>query len=196
MLTEISTIKQIANHKTSSSQLPSSSEVVKSLLKLEKHFKKEKTSSSLSDLIGCWNLSFITGTRKTRKKAGIVLGSGRYIPRLLKIQIAYKNTPESTINTGRVCNSVELGFLRLSLNGPIKFISPTRILAFDFTYLTIAIFGFKIYDGYIKKGLEKEAEFYQTKIKDQAFFRYFLIEDNVIAARGRGGGLAVWSRQG
>ncbi|MEO1378598.1 MAG: hypothetical protein AAFW70_30920, partial [Cyanobacteria bacterium J06635_10] len=29
-------------------------------------------------------------------------------------------------------------------------------------------------------------------LKQQAFFSYFLIEDNYIAARGRGGGLALW----
>jgi len=61
--------------------------------------------------------------------------------------------------------------------------------------LNLTVFGLKIYDGYIRNGLEKEAKFHETKIKNQAFFSYFLIEDNLIAARGRGGGLALWSRE-
>ncbi len=195
MSTKISIIEQAANQKASRFQLPESSEVVKSLLELEKHLKKEKTACSLANLIGCWNLRFITGTKKNRQKIGIVLGTGKYIPRLIKIQIAYENDHQLTPNAGKVINSVELAFFKLSLTGPVIFIPQKRILAFDFTYLNLTMFGFRIYDGYIRNGLEKEAKFYQTEIKHQAFFSYFLIKENLIAARGRGGGLALWSRQ-
>ena len=195
MLTNISIIEQAVNRKTSRSELPKSSAVVNSLLGLEKQSKKEKLDCSFANLIGCWNLIFITGTKKTRQKAGTVLGAGQYIPRLIKIQITYENDQQLLPNTGRVINSVELAFLKLSLTGPVKFIPQKRILAFDFTCLKLNLLGFRIYDGYIRNGLEKEAEFYQTEIKHQAFFSYFLIEDNFIAARGRGGGLALWSRQ-
>jgi len=195
MSTQISLIEQAVNHKIIKSKLPDSATVVESLLELEKHLKKKKKDCSLSDLIGCWNLRFITGTKKARDKAGIVLGAEKYTPRLIKIQITYENDQQLTLDTGRVNNSVILGFVKLSLTGPVKFISPKRILVFDFTYLSLTIFGLGIYNGYIKNGLEKEAKFYQTAIKDQAFFSYFLIENNLIAARGKGGGLAVWSRQ-
>ncbi len=195
MLTKISIIEQAVNQKASRSELPEPSTVVNSLLELEKQFKKEKPNCSLANLIGCWNLCFITGTKKTRQKAGIVLGVGKYIPRFIQIQITYENDQQLLPNTGRVINSVELAFLKLSLTGPVKFIPQKRILAFDFTYLNLNLFGFRIYDGYIRNGSDKEAKFYQTEIKHQAFFSYFLIEDNFIAARGRGGGLALWSRQ-
>lgn len=195
MLTNISIIEQAVNQKASKSELPKPSTVVNSLLALEKQLKQEKSDCSFANLIGCWNLRFITGTKKTRQKAGIVLGAGQYIPRLIKIQITYENEQQLLSNTGRVINSVELAFLKLSLTGPVKFIPQKRILVFDFTYLKLNLFGFRIYDGYIRNGLEKEAEFYQTEIKHQAFFSYFLIEDNFIAARGRGGGLALWGRQ-
>lgn len=195
MLTNISIIEQAVNQKTSRSELPEPSTVVSSLLELEKQFKKEKSDCSFANLIGCWNLRFITGTKKTRQKAGIVLGAGKYIPRLIKIQITYENDQQLLPNTGRVINSVELAFLKLSLTGPVKFIPQKRILVFDFTYLKLNLFGFRIYDGYIRNGSDKEAQFYQTEIKHQAFFGYFLIEDNFIAARGRGGGLALWGRQ-
>ncbi len=195
MLANISLLEKAANQKISKSELPKPAEVVKDLLESEKQSKKAKIDRSLSNLIGCWNLRFITGTKKARNQAGIVLGAGRYIPRLIKIQITYENDQQLALNTGRVKNFVKLAFCNLSLTGPIKFIPQTRILAFDFTYLNLTIFGFKIYDGYIRNGLEKEAKFYEMGTKDQAFFSYFLIEENLIAARGRGGGLALWSRE-
>ena len=122
------------------------------------------------------------------------MGAGRYIPPLVKIKIIYENGKQSNPDAGRVKNCVDLAFLQLSLTGPVKFITPKNILAFDFTTITIAVFGLKLYDGYIRGGATKEAEFGQIPLSQQAFFSYFLIQENLIAARGRGGGLALWSR--
>ena len=181
-----------ANVTNKSSDLPTPSLVVKSLLEAEK-VKKGEENYSLSNLIGEWNLRFVTGTKKTRKKAGIVLGAGKYIPQLVKIKIKYEGDQE-TLNTVRVLNSVSLAFFSLSLTGPIKFIK-NNILVFDFIAMTFSIFGWKVYDGYIRNGATKEAQFYHKKIPQQVFFHYFLIEKNIIAARGKGGGLALWSRE-
>ena len=126
---------------------------------------------------------------------GIALGSRRYIPQLLNIQIAYELDPQRKPNMGRVKNTVRLGFISFSLSGPVKFIEPKNILAFDFTKMLIKIFDLVIYDGYIKDGASREQEFEQKKINQQAFFSYFLIQDKFIAARGRGGGLALWSKE-
>ena len=194
MLTKLSILERAASFTTSKSNLPDSTLVVETLLDLEKIAKKDKTSNSFDDLVGSWNLRFITGTKKTRKKAGIVLGAGKYIPRQVTIEITYENSSKANENTGRVKNYVRLAFLQLSLTGPVKFITPKNILAFDFTTLKIAVCGFKLYDGYIRGGAIKEAEFEQIPLSQQAFFSYFLIQENFIAARGRGGGLALWSR--
>lgn len=191
---EIFIVEQVAIDQNSQTKLPDSSQVVNILLKLEKNFKQEKDSYCLSDLVGSWNLRLITGTKKTRKKAGIILGKGKYIPQLVKIKITYKNEP-SIINTGEVINSVKLFFLELSLIGPIKFLPSKRILAFDFTYLKISVWGLNIYQGYIQNGRERKKLFADKKLKDQAFFKYFLIKDNFIAARGKGGGIALWTRE-
>ena len=196
-MSKLSILERAASFTTNKSDLPDSTLVVETLLDLEKIAKKDKTSNSFNNLVGSWNLRFITGTKKTRKKAGIVLGAGRYIPRLVTIKITYENSPKlnvNNVNIGRVKNFVQLAFLQLSLTGPVKFITPKNILAFDFTTLTIAVSGFKFYDGYIRGGAIKEAEFEQIHLSQQAFFSYFLIQENLIAARGRGGGLALWSR--
>lgn len=188
MPNKLSSIERAANPKLDS---PDSSELVEALLYLEKLAKKEKTEYQLSDLVGCWNLRFITGTKKSRKKAGVVLGAGKYIPKLIKIQIAYTKSDDSS-DKGRVVNSVRVGLLDLSVSGPIKFLAPKNILVFDFTYLTLKIFGWKIYDNYLKNGAIAEREFEQKKLATQAFFSYFLVRENTIAARGKGGGLALW----
>ena len=203
MSTKLSLLKIVDNLYENSSDLPEPSRLVAALLEQEKVAKKEKISYSFADLIGCWNLRFITGTKKSRKQAGIILGSGRYIPGLIKIQLVYQSDRiaetepyrQNNINTARVINSVNIAGISLSLTGPIKFILAKNIVAFDFTAIKIVVFGVQIYNGYLKNGKEKEAEFESQSLKHQAFFSYFFMSENAIAARGRGGGLALWTRE-
>jgi hypothetical protein len=174
---------------------PPASELVDALLETEKTTKRNRESYAFERLLGTWRLRFITGTKKTRQRAGIILGKGRYLPSWVKITLSYTaNEEEKAIGIGRVQNSVQLGALRFSLTGPIKFLTPKNILAFDFTKMAIALFGIELYDGYIRNGKNSEAKFYRETINQQAFFSYFLVRESLIAARGRGGGLAIWIR--
>jgi hypothetical protein len=168
--------------------------IVAKLLTAEKEAKKKKISFSFAQLIGTWRLCFITGTKKTRKRAGIILGAGKYLPQFLKITLTYQTTEDEQPNRGRVENCVDLKLIKLSLTGPVKFLTPQNILAFDFTRMQLKLFGLTLYDGYIRSGAEKEANFATESIKKQAFFTYFYLQPSVIAARGRGGGLALWTR--
>ncbi|WP_341736153.1 hypothetical protein [Microcoleus sp. CAWBG640] len=190
----ISILEQAAK----SNSKPSSSAVVTALLAAEKNSKKTKPRYSFQQLIGNWQLCFITGTKKTRQKAGIVLGAGKYIPQwIAKIQIAYSAAPvaegEDNSEIGRVENSVKIGTMELTLSGPTKFL-PNNILAFDFTRIMVKLLGKTVYQGYIRGGEAREAEFLSLSVGKQAFFAYFLVEDGIITARGRGGGLALWGR--
>jgi hypothetical protein len=183
---------------TKSKSLPSPDAVVAALLDAEKTAKKAKIHYSFDQLIGNWQLCFITGTKKTRKKAGIVLGAGRYIPQwIAKIQIAYSAEPvaegEENREIGRVENSVKVGTMELTLSGPTKFL-PNNLLAFDFTRITVKLLGKTVYQGFIRGGEAREAEFFSLSVGKQAFFAYFLVEEGMLAARGRGGGLALWGR--
>ncbi|MGL5061284.1 MAG: hypothetical protein ACRC62_15025 [Microcoleus sp.] len=189
---DISTLDRAAR----SNPKPSPNIVVTALLATEKNAKKSKIRHSFQQLIGTWRLCFITGTKKTRQKAGIVLGAGRYIPEwVAKIQITY--SPAETVSeaanseTGNVENSVTVGAIELTLSGPTKFL-PNNILAFDFTRITVKLLGKNVYRGFIRGGEARENEFFSLSVGQQAFFTYFLIENDIIAARGRGGGLALW----
>lgn len=179
-----------------SNSAPAASQVVESLLTAEKMSKKNKSNYAFKQLLGTWQLRFITGTKKTRAKAGIVLGSGRYLPKFIKITITYSDrllaTPPQNVQAGTVENVVNFSGLTLALEGPIEFLPQKNILAFDFTRISVKVFNFKLYQGYIRGGKAKEQEFYAEKIGKKAFFAYFLVRDNFIAARGKGGGLALW----
>jgi hypothetical protein len=191
----ISILEQAAKSNTK----PSPAAVVAALLEAEKSAKQNKIRYGFEQLIGNWRLCFITGTKKTRQKAGIVLGAGRYIPEwVAKIQIAYSAQAvadgEADSETGRVENSVQVGAIVLTLSGPTKFLVNKNILAFDFTRIAVKVLGKTVYQGFIRGGEAREAEFFSLSVGKQAFFAYFLVEDGIIAARGRGGGLALWAR--
>ena len=188
------TIKQAAEFlQRRISKPPISEAVVEALIEAEKIAKQTKINYSYSQLLGNWRLGFITGTKKTRKRAGIVLGAGKFLPKLVKIQLSYSQLEDSQAK-GNVENSVEFSLLKVVLTGPVQFWSKKNILAFDFTQMRLSLSGLKLYQGYIRGGKERETNFYQQTLKQQAFFTYFLVEDTYIAARGRGGGLALWIR--
>lgn len=174
---------------TKSAGLPHAKELVSALQSTEKITKAG--GYTLADLMGTWRLCFITGTKRTRQKAGVALGAGRYLPKLIKIQLTYQAT---TGEQGLVQNSVGLGQLKLELSGPIKLWPKARCLAFDFTQIQIAVGSVKLYQGRIKSE-SADLEFYQQRLKEQAFFKYFWVTNGGIAARGRGGGLALWYRE-
>jgi hypothetical protein len=167
--------------------------VVEALLQAEKTAKQTKVRHSYSQLLGTWRLGFVTGTKKSRQRAGIILGAGRFLPKWVKIHLSYsQSVPDQ--ERGTVQNSVELGLLQLVLTGPTQFWQKTNMLAFDFTRIRVSLFGLKLYEGYIRRGQTREAQFYEQSVKEQAFFTYFLVENHCLAARGRGGGLALWTR--
>jgi hypothetical protein len=172
---------------------PAAKAVVEALLRAEKIAKQTQVRYTYSQLLGTWRLGFITGTKRSRQRAGVILGAGRFLPSWVKIHLSYSQS-ESSQEQGTVQNSVEFGPLQLVLTGPTQFWSKMNILAFDFTRMKVSLFGLKLYDGYIRGGQNREAHFWEQSLKEQAFFTYFMVQNQSIAARGRGGGLALWTK--
>jgi hypothetical protein len=173
---------------------PAPDAVVEALLQAEKTAKQSKVGYTYSQLLGSWRLGFVTGTKRSRQRAGVILGAGRFVPKWVKISLCYSRSQPNS-EQGTVQNSVEFGLLRLVLTGPTQFWSKTNMLAFDFTRMKVSLSGMKLYDGYIRGGQDREACFYEQRVKEQAFFTYFLVQSQSIAARGRGGGLALWTKE-
>jgi hypothetical protein len=172
-------------------------DLITALLESEAMAKKNKPEANFSQLIGNWRLCFVSSkqTAQTAKK------SGQYLPSFLNIQLGYSTT---TLNDteishldsipGSIQNIIQVASVKFTINGPAKFYPKKWLLAFDFTRMKVQIFGITLYNGYIRDGRNSEAKFYQRKINQQAFFAYFLLAKEAIAARGRGGGMALWAR--
>lgn len=178
--------------------LPDPAVMAQALLAAEKAARQTNERPTAEQLAGNWRLGFITGTKKSRERAGVVLGAGRFLPRWVQIQITYTFGQERS-NEGTVLNTVRCGPLKLTVSGPIRFFPQRRILAFDFPKMAIRLGSLKLFEGYIPKGAEREAAFLADNsprsLRSQAFFTYFWVAPNSIAARGRGGGLALWCRE-
>lgn len=174
--------------------------IAQTLIATEKAAKKHRKAHAYEQLCKTWQLCWVAGTKQVRRRAGVMMGAGRYLPHWLKINITYTQTEETDLGAmevrGQVENSVQLGMLQLTLMGLVKFLTGKNLLIFDFTRMRVRVSRLTLYDGYIRGGKKTEASFYDTPIKQQAFFNYFLVDDEVIAARGKGGGLALWGNPG
>ncbi|WP_038015656.1 hypothetical protein [Synechococcus sp. PCC 7335] len=179
---------------------PDAGKVIDALLQAEKERKRTKRHYDYAQLIGRWRLGFVSGTRKVPPRPGssaiTTLGKGRFVPRLIRIAIAYEPLSKGDhANEGKVTNSVTCGPIQLRLKGPTRFWQKTSSLGFDFTAIQVKLGAWSIYEGELRGGSKRNAAFKEQSLGDQAFFTFFLVTQDYIAARGRGGGLALWVRE-
>jgi hypothetical protein len=190
MIDFINTLSQAVDSQQKS---PSAQDTLTALLNAEKQSHSDKPQYQFEQFLGNWQLCFINGTNQSRSQFAHLLKDGFYLPPFIPIKITY-SADQNNLNQGRIINTVTVGLVTFTLEGPCKFIEKKNILAFDFTYLTMFILGKKIYSQNIRGGQNSDEKFFPQSISKQAFFSYFLITDKFIAARGRGGGLALWKK--
>jgi hypothetical protein len=175
---------------------PLSTEIlVNALLEAEKSAKQERLTYPFESLLGKWQLCFATGTKKARERGGIVLGKGLYVPKFIKINVSFNTTLEQDLDRGEIGNQVEFGPVLLKLTGPVKYLGKKNLLAFDFNQMLISLFGRIVYNRPMRSGKVQTEDFYNQSIAKLPFFGFFLVTEDFIAARGRGGGLAFWIRE-
>ncbi|MUL35184.1 hypothetical protein [Gloeocapsopsis dulcis] len=169
------------------SDCPSASAVVLALLQAEKAAKQQRIAYPLESLLGNWQLWF-TAPRKAHLQNGKALGKGLYLPQIAPAQISFFNQEQLSIS-----NQIQFGSLLFKLTGSAKYVGKKNLLAFDFTQMQISLFGRTIYHGKfpIKTRI---TNFYEQPIAKLPFFAFFLVTEDFIAARGRGGGIAIWVR--
>jgi hypothetical protein len=175
--------------------VPNPEILVDALLKAEKSAKQQRSTDPFESLLGKWQLCFATGTKKVRERGGIVLGKGLYVPKFIKIHVSFNATLEQDSDRGGICNQVELGPVLFNLTGPVQYFSKKNLLAFDFNQMLISLFGRVIYNRPMRSGKVQTEDFYDQPIAKLPFFAFFLVTEDFIAARGRGGGLAFWIRE-
>jgi hypothetical protein len=174
-------------------QRPTMTAMLEALVTAEKQAKRDRQVIPESALHGQWRLCFV-GDRQTRQQAGQLRGRGRYVPQAIPAQISFQ--PQGTIG-----NQLQLGGLEIKFSGPFVYPGKKNLLVFDFTHLQVQLFGLKLYAGRFSSGkkagsnrLTAATETVSLQPAQHPFFAFFATHPQWIAARGRGGGLALWIR--
>ena len=213
-LTPSTLLAQAANPNAARPQPP---QVVQALLDIERAAKHPRPTLAVEALLGEWRLRF-TAPNKPAYKSGEPIGKGFYWPALTPgtIRFSRPTTPsevaapstsdhpipsppapgrptlgEPTPECLTIENQVQLGPLALRFSGPAKFLAKQNLLAFDFVQLQVLVGRIALLKIPIK-GRVGADHFPSTPIAKLPFFAFFAATDQYLAARGRGGGLALW----
>ncbi len=184
------------NFQARSRQRPDQAALVKALLEAEQVAKQRHLTYPLEALMGDWQLCF-TAPNKPHIKAGIPVGKGFYTPYFVPAQISFLPL-ESALADGSIAqigNQISLGPLQFRLTGPVRYPGKKNLLAFDFTQMQLSLGGRSLLQKPFRSGKAGNTSFAETPIAKLPFFAFFLVTDELIAARGRGGGLALWVRR-
>ena len=184
-----------ANFQGEAGDRPTGRAVVTALLQAEKAAKQQRLAYPLESLLGRWQLCF-TAPRQAHQRGDTVLGRGWYIPKIARAHISFNATtptPEQILDRGEIGSQLQFGSLLLQLTGPLQYSGKKNLLAFDFTQMQLSLFGRTIYRGGLRGGAQAE-DFYSQSVAKLPFFAFFLVTEEFIAARGRGGGIALWVR--
>ncbi|MDX2243052.1 MAG: hypothetical protein NW224_20420 [Leptolyngbyaceae cyanobacterium bins.302] len=171
---------------------PSTQAVVDALLQAEKAARQQHITYPFAALIGQWRLYF-TAPRSAHQKSGVSQGRGWYVPQFALAQISFL-AEEGEVGAGTIGNQIEFGSILFKLQGPLKYPGKKNLLGFDFTQAEFSILGKTLYRGKFQTGKTRQQNFEQSPVSKLPFFAFFLVTENFIAARGRGGGLAIWVR--
>lgn len=168
----------------SASDRPKAQEVVKALLQAEKAAKQQRTIYPVESLIGDWRLGF-TAPRQAHFQGDVARGRGYYIPqKIAPAQISFHPGDQDL----QISNQIQFGALLFKLTGPARYLGKKNIMAFDFTWMQLSLFNRTVYGS--KFG--NRTDFDLQSVAKLPFFAFFLVTEDLIAARGRGGGLAIW----
>lgn len=170
--------------------------MVKALLEAEQAAKQQRLTYPLTALIGDWQLCF-TAPKKPHLKARVAIGKGFYAPQFAPAQISFfpAELPLSDPSIACIGNQIRLGSLLFRLTGPARYVGKKNLLAFDFTQMQLSIGGRSLFQRPFRSAKTGDTPFAETPIAKLPFFAFFLVTDEFIAARGRGGGLALWVRK-
>lgn len=184
---------------------PSTSQMVSALVHTEHHHRRDKAAYPLTSVLGTWRFRF-GANRKSRLVSDVVQGSGFYVPTWIKATLAFevaRNPEDESLSTHEadesvllnITNALQLGAVRLQFTGPAKYLPRRNLMAFDFDSIALMALGQTLYSGRIPGRSIQSEGFQQQAIAKLPFFAFIAATDDYIAARGRGGGLAVWSRE-
>lgn len=144
------------------------------LLEHESLARRRGTGLLCQDLLGCWQLHQIWGKGQTMASSLAGLGL-RAVRATLELRAA---------DTGMlIANSVQLGPFRLQFNGTATLIGRRPLLQFSFQELQLSLGGLVLLRRTLPAAAPQRLPFFALIARDPSGW---------LAARGRGGGLALW----
>lgn len=172
---------------------PNAQAVIAAMLKAEKVAKQQGLTYPLEALLGDWQLCFTTLSKVNGRSP--LAGKGIYLPRIAQAQISFSQPAaiEPISCGGEIGNQIQVGSILFRVAGSFHYPGKKNLLIFDFTQMQLVVFGKTLYSGNFRGG-DQTISFGQRVSNKLPFFAFFLITENFIAARGRGGGLALWVR--
>jgi hypothetical protein len=165
---------------------PKAAAVVTALLQMEKRHRHDRCGFPVAQLMGNWRLHF---SSRGKVKLGDAL-RGFYLPSWVPAQIGFQPSGGEDAPIV-ITNQIAIGVVSLKLSGPARFSEKVNLLAFDFTQIEVKVLGRVLYSGRFPSPREGKV-FMDLAIGKLPFFAFFAVDDRFIAARGRGGGLAIW----
>jgi len=101
---------------------------------------------------------------------------------------------ESEFGSSRNGNQIQFGSLLFKLTGPAQYLGKKKSIGVWLYYMQLSVFDRAVYSGEFRGGKEGN-EFLRSTHCQTPFFAFFLVTEDFIAARGRGGGLALWVKE-
>ncbi len=176
----------------SSGARPGAMQVTQALLDVERQTKQQRRQFSPAVLLGTWQLRF-TAPKRPAYKAGKPKGRGFYMPGLAVATLSFSQASEAD-DLLTLQNQLQIGPLKLRFTGPAKFLPKKNLLAFDFVRFQILVGSLSLVNLPLWGRAAKDENFATIPVGKLPFFAFFAAEQSYVAARGRGGGLALWGR--
>ncbi|MEB3184102.1 MAG: DCC1-like thiol-disulfide oxidoreductase family protein [Cyanobacteriota bacterium] len=156
------------------------------LLERERQSRRQGSGLGASDLDACWQLERVWAKGKERSDA---LSSA--LLRLLGARLEIRPTGGATNTELALTNAVRLGPLELRFRGRGELSGPRPLLRFGFDRVELVWAG----PGGGERVLLGRDLPPPAAPQRQPFFALIAAESTWLAARGRGGGLALWRRR-
>jgi len=190
-MTELIEVESVLTVAAGTSPRPTSAATVMALLQTEESVRQTRTQFTESDLLGNWRLHFVSAGKVNLISKRL---RGFFLPSFLPAQIGFQRNNIDDSAPLCVTNQITIGLIQLKFTGPARFESKKNLLGFDFTCLEVIALGQRVYEGAVPSSRTNQ-KFQDISIGKLPFFAFFAVTDSFIAARGRGGGLAMWVKQ-
>ena len=190
-MTELIETESVLTAAAGTSPRPTAAATVMALLQTEESIRQTRSQFTESDLIGNWRLHFVSAGKVNLISKRL---RGFFLPSFLPAQIGFQRSDTNDSAPLCVTNQITIGLIKLKFTGPARFESKKNLLGFDFTRLEVIALGQRVYEGAVPSSRTNQ-KFQDISIGKLPFFAFFAVTDSFIAARGRGGGLAMWVKQ-